>query len=113
MHIQFFDSFEEMMAAEKEAREAADNRTHDWQKQLKPGDCFVSPTPYGFNIYGVVLQSYKQEHLQNYRLCNCYSVACPNGERGDTHVSTIAALISRETFETIKKNLREGLEPEL
>jgi hypothetical protein len=108
MHIEFFDNFEEMMKAEQKAREAADSRTFDWQKDIKPGDCFISPTPYGFNIYGVVLKSYKQEHLQNYRYCNCYSIACPNGERGDVHVSTIGAVLSRDEFEVIKRKLREG-----
>jgi hypothetical protein len=110
MHIEFFDSYEEMMAAEKEAREAADAGTLDWQKELKPGDCFISPTPYGFCIYGVILKSYKQEHLRNYRYCNCYSVACPSGERGDVHLSTIGVVLSREKFEEVKRRLREGSE---
>ena len=98
------------MEAERKAREAADSRTQEWQKQIKVGDCFVSPTSYGFNIYGVVLKGYNQEHLRNYRYCNCYSVACPQGERGDVHVSTIGALIDRETFEAVKEKLREGSE---
>ena len=110
MRIQFFDNYEAMMEAEKQAREAADSRTQDWQKQLEPGDCFISPTSYGLNIYGVVLKSYKQEHLRNYRFCNCYSIACPNGERGDVHLSTIGAALSREEFEVIKLKLREGSE---
>lgn len=113
MHIEFFDSFEEMMEAERDAREAADSRVLDWQKELKPGDCFISPTSYGFNIYGVVLKEYKKAHLQNYRLCNCYSEFCPSGERGDVHLSTIGAVLSREEFEEVKRQLREGLEPEL
>ena len=108
MHIQFFDSFEEMMEAEKQAKEAADSRTLDWQKQLKPGDCFVKPTEYGFNVYGVVLREYKEDYLQNYRYCNCYSIACPDGERGDVHLSTVGAVLSREEFEEVKLKLRDG-----
>ncbi len=111
MDIEFFDSFEEMMEAERQARKNADSRVLDWQKQLKPGDCFVKPTEYGFNVYGVVLRAYKEDYLQNYRYCNCYSQAVPYGERGDVHVSTIGAVLSREDFEVIKKQLREGSEP--
>ena len=113
MRIQFFDSYRKMLEAERRAREAADARVQDWQREIKPGDCFVSPTEHGFNIYGVALKGYRQDFLRNYLYCNCYSAVCPTGERGDTHVSTIGALISREDFEEAKKRLREGSEPEL
>ncbi len=108
MPIEFFGSFEEMMEAERKAREAADRNVKPWQALIKKGDCFRQWTPYGFEIFGEVLEEYQEEHLKNYRLCHCYSLACPEGERGDVHVSVVDALIDRGTFEQIKKRLRQG-----
>jgi hypothetical protein len=105
VHMEFFDSVEEMFEAERKAREAADARTKEWQKQIKAGDCFRQSTDYGFDIYGEVLEEYEEEHLQNYRFCYCFSEACPEGEKGDVHVSVIDELISREAFEEIKKKM--------
>ena len=99
IHIEFFDSFEDMMKAEERARNAADARTQDWQKEIKVGDYFVTDSGYGFPIFGVVLEGYKKHHLKNYRFCECYSIGCPEGEKGDVHVSTMLAKITKEAFE--------------
>ena len=108
MNIRFFNSFDEMMEAERKAREEADERVQTWQERIKVGDCFRRSTPYGFEIFGEVLGEYEQEHLRNYRYCCCYSMACREGERGDVHVSVIESLLDRGTFEQIKKKLVEG-----
>ena len=106
VHMEFFDSVEEMFEAERKAREAADARTKEWQKQTKMGDCFRQSTPYGFDIYGEVLEGYEEEYLQNYRFCYCLSVACPEGERGDVHMSQVTELISRDEFEETKTKMQ-------
>ena len=108
MNMQFFDSYEDMMNAEREAREAADDKVQTWQERIKVGDCFRHSTPYGFEIFGEVLGGCEEEHLKNYRYCCCYSIACREGERGDVHVSVIDSLLDRDTFEQIKKKLVEG-----
>lgn len=41
--------------------------------------------------------------MSNYRFCDCYSVACPYGEKGDVHVSTIGLKIDRAVFEKFKE----------
>ena len=44
--------------------------------------------------------------VQNYRFCYCFSVACPEGERGDVHTCVITEVISREAFEASKAKLQ-------
>jgi len=100
MNITFYDSTEEMLDDLTSAMEAADDNTKEWQKAIKKGDCFWQETEYGFNIYGEVLKNaYREKHLKNYRLCKCYSEACPEGEMGDVHMSVIGGLLTREEFE--------------
>lgn len=100
MNITFYESTEEMLDALTDAMEAADSRVQEWQKAIKKGDCFWQGTDYGFNIYGKVLKNaYREEHLRNYRFCKCFSEACPEGEMGDVHVSSISGILSREEFE--------------
>jgi len=52
---------------------------------------------------GEVLEGYQQAHLRHYRFCRCFSVACPEGEVGDVHVSTVLCLISRAFFEAMRQ----------
>ena len=108
VYMEFFDSVEEMFEAERKAQEAANARVQDWQREIKAGDCFRQSTPYGFDIYGEVLEEYQAEHLRNYRFCYCFSAACPEGERGDVHLSVIDELIDREAFEAMKRKLGQG-----
>jgi hypothetical protein len=98
MSVELFDSLDDMLDADDKAREAADKRTTDSQKELKKGDYFVNDSGYGFPKFGQVLKEYKNKRLQNYRLCECYSVAVPYGERGDVHVSTIGYKIDEKLF---------------
>ena len=100
MNITFYDSAEEMLDALTEAMEAADERVQEWQKTIKKGDCFWEKTEYGFNVYGEVLEdACCEEHLKCYRFCKCHSEACPEGEMGDVHMSSISGILSREEFE--------------
>ena len=103
MEVEFFDTMEEAMDAMEDARKAADGRVRLWQAAVKPGNCFVSIDPDGLVIFGEVLESYKETRLQHYRFCRCFSVACPEGEVGDVHVSTILAVVSRAFFEAMRQ----------
>jgi hypothetical protein len=107
VNITLYDTMEEMLDDLSKAMQEADDRVKSWQAEIKKGDCFWQDTEYGFKIYGKVLNSaYREEHLRNYRFCVCYSSACPEGERGDVHVCTIAGLLTREEFEEKIKALQ-------
>ena len=100
MNITFYNSTEEMLDGLSQAMQEADERVKQWQAEIKKGDCFWQETEYGFNIYGEVIKNaYREKHLRHYRFCKCYSEACPEGEQGDTHVSVISGLLTREEFE--------------
>ena len=111
MEVEFFDSFEDMQKRLQQQMKAADARVQPWQAKIKPGDYILRETEYGFPIYGHVLEQYgpDQPHLRHYRFCKCYSVACPEGEVGDVHVSTIEQILSEAEFEEAKK---QGWNPE-
>ena len=54
-------------------------------------------------VFGEVLEGYTEAHLRHYRFCRCHSVACPEGELGDVHVSTVLCLVSRAFFEAMRQ----------
>jgi len=104
MEVEFFDSLEEAQARLREAMEAADARVKPWQAAVKVGDCFIADGgEEGLLVFGEVLEGYTEPHLQHYRFCRCYSVACPEGELGDVHVSTVLCLVSRVFFEAMRQ----------
>ena len=105
MEIESFDSFDDMMKRLQKAMKAADARVRPWQAAIIPGDYFLRSTEYGFDIYGVVLKDDepREPHLQHYRLCECYSIACQEGEVGDVHVSSIEQILSEAEFEEAKQ----------
>jgi len=47
LQIEACESVEELVRYERLARQAADNRTQNWQRQIKKGDCFKRSTPDG------------------------------------------------------------------
>lgn len=102
MEFEPFDTWDEMIGAIDKARVEADKMVQPWQAEIKPGDHFVQGTEYGFFIFGVVMES-DDEFLQSeegkyYRFCKCFSVACPDGEMGDVHVSVIERVIGETVF---------------
>lgn len=121
MVIKSFSSLDEMFAAVDRAAEEAGGRVRAWQAAIKPGDFFVKLDR--VVIYGEVLDPgvrregscltdrqleedanmYRQPHMRNYRATKSYSVMCPEGEFGDQHVSTIAAVITKEQFEKFRE----------
>lgn len=102
MTVKTFGDLDDLFDEEERARKAADDRIDDWQKELDKGDYFMKDSGYGFYIFGKVLKKHRPKYLQNYRLCECYSVGCPYGERGDVHLSTIYKKISEDEFEKYK-----------
>lgn len=102
MEFQAFSTWEEMMDAIDRGRREADRRVEPRQAAIQPGNFFARTTPYDFMIFGIVQECndkfYKTEQGKNFRFCKCFSVACPEGELGDVHVSEIDMLITEETF---------------
>jgi hypothetical protein len=121
VEITFYGSFEEMMEAEGRARESADARVRPEQAGIRPGQYFIN-FRYGLDlpIFGEILditklgvdqeeqeyinESYAQPHMKFYRPSKCYSVACPEGEIGDVHLSEIDAIIGPELFAFYREN---------
>jgi len=104
MDVEFFDSLEEAQARLRQAMEAADGRVRPWQAAVKVGDCFIADGgEEDLVVFGEVLEGYQEAHLRHYRFCRCFSVACPEGEVGDVHVSTVLCLVSREFFEAMRQ----------
>jgi hypothetical protein len=103
MKVEFFDSMEQVAARLEQAMQAADARVRPWQAALAPGDCFIADGgEEDLLVFGEVLEGYAEARLRHYRFCRCHSVACPEGELGDVHVSTVLCRISRGFFEQMK-----------
>ena len=104
MKVEFFDSLEEAQACLRQAMEAADAHVKPWQAAVKVGDCFIADGgEEDLVVFGEVLEGYTELHLRHYRFCRCFSVACPEGEVGDVHVSTVLCLVSRAFFEAMRQ----------
>ncbi len=73
-------------------------------------------TPHGYGkrkdvgllVFGEVLEGCTEAHLRHYRFCRCLSVACPEGEVGDVHVSTVVRRVSRAFFEAMRPARTKG-----
>jgi len=112
MRITFYDTVDEMFNALGQAMDEADSKVQEWQKAIKKGDCFKQWTEYGFYIYGKVLKNApRTKRLQHYRFCFCFSEACPDGERGDVHISVVTELIDQAIFDEAYAGLNSGRKP--
>lgn len=108
--IEFFDTLEDMFAAEEANQKAASKMVKDWQRELKPGDCFIR-SACGVVIYSEVIESEYAEDAEmyadgDYRFCRAYSRHCPHGEYGDVHISTAVKVITREEFDGVVTDLQ-------
>ncbi|MBU0515442.1 MAG: hypothetical protein KJ621_11775 [Proteobacteria bacterium] len=126
--VTFYDSFEEMMEAEQEARAAADVRVQPWQEKSRADEILVSDSGYDFPIFHEILDPekivgenlkkhgdeyedegiwfldlYREPHMKCFRFARNYSEACPEGELGDFHLSVAFGKIRREAFEELKE----------
>lgn len=99
--------FDELARMEDEAVRVYSD-SPEWKKSLKAGDYFVRVCPYeGLTIYGQCIdskypedqESIEEGRTRGYQFSRCYSVLCPEGELGDTHVSHMSAKLTKEQFE--------------
>lgn len=108
-----FDTVEEMFEAVAQLNaEAAEMPVEQWQKDLKPGDCFLrvynigEPVP--LNIYGEVIDVTDPEDAElmesrpDLRMCKCYSQLCPEGELGTVFIVAMTQPLTREQFEAAR-----------
>jgi hypothetical protein len=128
VEFEIFGSFEEMMEAERKAREAADARVESWQLKARSGDILVSMPYEDLPVFHELLDNekivrenlwkygddyeeegiytldiYNEPHMKNYRFCRNYSEVVPEGELGDIHLSIAICKISREYFNELKE----------
>lgn len=109
---ELFDYLEQMHEDDARALEESKIKPED----VPVGQCFVRLYPSGHReylmIFGEATRSKYPEdwpfeedaRMRGHIPGMCYSVQCPDGELGNTHVANIHALITRETFETAKAN---------
>ena len=114
------------MEAEQRAQEEAASRIQPWQRRIRPGAKLMKYYPDlpivcevldveqeakkmlndGFDQDEVAswLDSYREPHMENYRLTRCYSPVVPGGETGDSHLSEFVGYLDDEIFfEFIRK----------
>jgi len=121
MGIEVFNSYEELCASVNTDRERADADVRASQTAIKVGD-FVIRSEEGLLIYSEIMDpveaeraaganegeieymraTYAQEHMRNYRFGRHFSEVCPEGEIGDLHIVSVAAILTREAFEEFK-----------
>lgn len=127
MKIYSFDNPKDFAQALRDGHEQADGAVQPWQAAIKPGDYFVRYLPEeDLVIWGEVVEPdpedaslFRQPHMKNVRLTRCYSMVCPDGEYGNTHVATMTSGIGRTQFERARErgwpsdidNLTEILRP--
>ena len=99
------DELDELFNQLDRDRKAADARVQPWQASIGPGDYFRKETDLGFHIYGKVQPDPEDRPstLGFFRFVRAYSVACPHGELGDAHVSTIERLLDENEFRKAEK----------
>ena len=120
--MQSFDSMEELFAAERKAREAADGNVTEVQSEITVGDCVIRYEDYA-TIYGEILdvvelekshydlddpeqredfedfaQMYGDDWSKSFVFGRFFSQSCPEGELSDAHRSRLHKL-PREIFE--------------
>lgn len=101
------EDIEAWFQAEMEAQREAAKNIKPWQREIKAGDYFVR-TSGGISIYSEVLPDDDEEEEEfsrpeEYRFTRSYSVACPQGERGDVHLSVVERVITRDEFEAFRR----------
>jgi hypothetical protein len=129
MDIIGVQNWDDFTVVERAAKDEAAARTAEAQKQIKPGDFYKRETGFGFDIYGEILEAPKPEmacgeegsfdltagckDCEDREYCESlieedfYKTACPDGELGDVHISTMSK-ISKEEFEEAKERRWEN-----
>lgn len=115
-NIREFDTIEEMLEYLEEARkQGLENakKRHLKVSDLKHGDHFVRLHESGILIFGEVLEhtdfpedaeSIMSSRLNGYVYGRCYSILCPEGEFGTTHITMIQSKIPKDLFDLAQAN---------
>jgi hypothetical protein len=111
VRILSFDDVGEVLDYLRGQQTTADSQVQPWQAEMKVGDYFVRLIPMEDGIvavYGEVLKPdydedeepnfYDQPHMKHVRFTRCFSMMCPGGELGDTHVASIGRKLSKTQF---------------
>ncbi len=104
MRIHSFDDLDDLFEQLRKDQRIADEQVQPWQAAVTAGDYVARPGP-GFLVYSEILEDpeSREKRLEHYRFTRSYSVACPQGELGDIHVSTIEHVLSKERFERARE----------
>lgn len=128
MKITPVSTLEDMFSYIHDNLKSADTRVNERQKLAAIGDCFIRlELDEDLVIYGEILDPskpanedheynevilkeieeeaviYQEPHMKYMRWSRCFSVACDDGELGDTHCCTMNKFIKRATFEEARK----------
>ena len=113
MKVTPIEDLAEFFSKIAEDRDEADTRVEPWQAEMKAGDHFVRIVDMDgpLAIFGVIEEVHYEEdrelyalpHMRYFRSSRCYSVMCPEGELGDTHVSAMMKKLSPTQFELAKE----------
>ena len=115
---------------DRRAREAY-AKSEAWQRELKPGDFYLAfERSAGLWIYGEIQgppevpsldgvdeeqademraesefeqRVYRDGVARGFHPAHAFSDACPEGEYGDVHISTITLILTKEQFETARR----------
>jgi hypothetical protein len=129
MNVREFDSFEELMEAVQKDMKAANEAVSPEQENMQEGDHFIR-LDHPFPIFGKIInpfqfyddlrksgkmdeememeEKFERENrsrpdLKHVRFSMCYSVMCPEGEMGDTHIVNMHIKITEEQFNKAKE----------
>jgi hypothetical protein len=125
-----FDSLESAFAAMARNERIANNQVLDEQRSITWGCCFLRLYPDDYagetlaifgiipdydahqaelrrlcandNEYAYEITTHEDLYERGYRVGQCYSVVCPDGEYGSTHISTMQK-ITPELFELARR----------
>lgn len=107
------DDIDDFFRAEQMAQGFAAAKIKPWQRDLKPGDHFVRFSN-GIAIYSKVMPIFeedaegeetdveKSQADSDFRFTKSYSAACPDGELGDVHISTVFKQITEGEFKSFQ-----------
>lgn len=79
---------------------AAKGRTKEQHRKLVRGSLFLAPL--GVFVYGEVLAVYNHPSFADYRRCRLYSVAVPDGEEADVHLSAVLVQLTGGQFASFR-----------
>ena len=101
-NVVFFNTTEEMLDFEQRNEAEANAATLDWQRQLAPGQYFIS-TFEGLTIYNKILEDVLEPGdaplAEGYVMVQAFSEWEPEGEVGEAHVVLAERQLTSAQFE--------------